>query len=105
MGVVPTAYATRRSDPGPVRVLATSLSLFFGVGRIVGHSTLPAPALLSLLSCPLVNGTSIYGDAHTAALLTVVPGLIQGLIVLAVSYLCGIVCMRLRRRRPGSDRE
>jgi hypothetical protein len=82
-------YGVSRSTPGATRVFAFAslFSLFFGLGLIVGHGALPAPALLILISCPFTHCVSdLYGDARTMALLTIVPVILQWPVVLAISF-------------------
>lgn len=89
VAVVVIALGTKLSQPSHARVFvfATLLSVFFSMGLLVGHGALPFPGLWILVSCWYTDSCSkMYGDTKSLFLLTLVPMVVQWIIVLVASF-------------------
>jgi hypothetical protein len=89
---------TKFSTPGATRVFAfaTLFSIFFSMGLMVGHGAIPFPGLWILGSCWYTDSCSrMYGDTQSLLLLTLVPMLVQWMIILTISFIAHYMYKRM----------
>lgn len=94
---------TKFSTPGAARVFtfATLFSVFFSMGLLGGHGVMPFPGIWILSSCWYADSCSeMYDGTSGLFLFTLLPMLVQWMIVLAVSFVTYYVYKRMGFDQP-----